>query len=190
MPKNTGMGGNKRKKGKKQTTEDKELVYKGEMEEYGQVTKLLGDGRFECQCCDGVKRVAHVRGKMRKKIWIANGDVILVSLREFEPEKCDVIEKYKDYEVTKLKKAGEIPESIVLPNKGNEESEEIVFEDSETDKAKKDSWYDPGLDKEEDVEYEEEDKKSEGKIEKNEEEDEIKTTKKEDVKDEDEDEKV
>ena len=105
MPKNTGMGGNKRKKGKKQVVEDRELIYKGEMEEYAQVTKILGDGRFECQCCDGVKRIAHVRGKMRKRIWIANGDVVLVSLREFEDEKCDVVEKYKDYEVAKLKKA-------------------------------------------------------------------------------------
>ena len=75
------MGGNKRKKGKKQVVEDRELIYKGEMEEYAQVTKILGDGRFECQCCDGVKRIAHVRGKMRKRIWIANGDVVLVSLR-------------------------------------------------------------------------------------------------------------
>ena len=96
MPKNTGMGGNKRKKGKKQVQEDRELQYKGESEEYAQVIKILGDGRFECNCADGVKRIAHVRGKMRKRIWIANGDIILVSLRDFEPEKCDVVEKYKE----------------------------------------------------------------------------------------------
>ena len=113
MPKNTGMGGNKRKKGKKPVAEDRDLIYKGESEEYAQVIKILGDGRFECNCADGVKRIAHVRGKMRKRIWIANGDIILVSLRDFEPEKCDVVEKYREKEVAKLKKVGEIPDSMV-----------------------------------------------------------------------------
>ena len=170
MPKNTGMGGNKRKKGKKQVQEDRELSYKGESEEYAQVIKILGDGRFECNCADGVKRIAHVRGKMRKRVWIANGDIILVSLREFEPEKCDVVEKYKEKEVAKLKKAGEIPDTMVLPTSSdNEEKEDkndygdIIFEDQENDKIKK-------KDNNEDVgnEEEEEDEKKESDEEKNE----------------------
>ena len=171
MPKNTGMGGNKRKKGKKQVQEDRELQYKGESEEYAQVIKILGDGRFECNCADGVKRIAHVRGKMRKRIWIANGDIILVSLRDFEPEKCDVVEKYKEKEVAKLKKAGEIPDSMVLPSAEAEEKEvnddygDIVFEDQVEDKKKKD---------EQDISDEEEDNKDneEEKKEKNEDEEE------------------
>ena len=163
MPKNTGMGGNKRKKGKKQVQEDRELTYKGESEEYAQVIKILGDGRFECNCADGVKRIAHVRGKMRKRIWIANGDIILVSLRDYEPEKCDVIEKYKEKEVAKLKKAGEIPDSMVLPSssEADEEKEDkndygdIIFGEQENEKSKK---------KEDDIDiendyYEEEEKK-------------------------------
>ena len=147
MPKNTGMGGNKRKRGKKQVQEDRELQYKGESEEYAQVIKILGDGRFECTCADGIKRIAHVRGKMRKRIWIANGDIILVSLRDFEPEKCDVVEKYKEKEVAKLKKAGEIPESMVLPSSSeteekeiNDENGDIVFEDQVEGKKKKDNF--------------------------------------------------
>ena len=170
MPKNTGMGGNKRKKGKKQVQEDRELSYKGESEEYAQVIKILGDGRFECNCADGVKRIAHVRGKMRKRVWIANGDIILVSLRDFEPEKCDVVEKYKEKEVAKLKKAGEIPDTMVLPSSSETEEKEekndygdIIFEDQENDKIKK-------KDNNEDVgnEEEEEDEKKESDEEKNE----------------------
>ena len=181
MPKNTGMGGNKRKKGKKQVQEDRELTYKGESEEYAQVIKILGDGRFECNCTDGVKRIAHVRGKMRKRIWIANGDIILVSLRDFEPEKCDVVEKYKEKEVAKLKKAGEIPESMVLPS-GAEEGEkgtvdgDIFFEDQEvvTDKKKENTTgFEIDSESEEEQENEEEDKKGdndeEQKVEKEEE---------------------
>ena len=145
MPRNTGMGGNKRKKGKKQTQETRELVYKREMEEYGQVLRLLGDSRLEVNCMDGVKRIGHIRGKMKKRVWIASGDVVLVSLREFENEKCDVVEKYSEDEVRKLKKAGEIPESINLPDAEGEKREkendndygDIVFEDEDNEEDPK-----------------------------------------------------
>ena len=138
MPRNTGMGGNKRKKGKKQVQEARELIYKGEMEEYAQVLRLLGDSRLEVQCLDGVKRIGHIRGKMKKRVWIANGDVVLVSLREFENDKCDIVEKYTEDEVRKLKKAGELPDSIKLPDSEAEKDEkekkddgygDIVFQD-------------------------------------------------------------
>ena len=162
------MGGNKRKKGKKQVQEDRELQYKGESEEYAQVIKILGDGRFECNCADGVKRIAHVRGKMRKRIWIANGDIILVSLRDFEPEKCDVVEKYKEKEVAKLKKAGEIPESMVLPSSTEEEEKEandeygdIVFEDQEVENKKKKDDRDFGDDDEDEEKKESDEEKNE-----------------------------
>jgi len=29
---------------------------------------MLGNGRLEVQCFDGEKRLAHIRGKMRKKV--------------------------------------------------------------------------------------------------------------------------
>jgi translation initiation factor 1A len=40
-----------------------------------QVVKMLGNGRLEASCFDGVRRLAHIRGKLRKKIWINQGDV-------------------------------------------------------------------------------------------------------------------
>ncbi|PBK74613.1 hypothetical protein ARMSODRAFT_950617 [Armillaria solidipes] len=33
-----------------------------------QVTKMLGNGRLKAQCFDGEKRLAHIRGKMRRKM--------------------------------------------------------------------------------------------------------------------------
>ena len=143
MPKNTGKGGNKRKKGKKPVLqEDRELRFANESEEYAQITKILGDGRFQCKCADGIDRIAHVRGKFRKRVWLANGDIILVSLREFEPQKCDVVEKYKDKELAKLKSNGEIPDSFILPSSSNEEKEnigesDIKFEEEEKVVTKK-----------------------------------------------------
>jgi translation initiation factor 1A len=161
MPKNTGMGGNKRKKGKKQVQEDRELRYKEESEEYAQITKILGDGRFQCKCADGVDRIAHVRGKMRKRTWLANGDIILVSIREFEPEKCDVVEKYKEKEVAKLKSVGEIPDTMVLVNSGEKEEKNddeggIVLEDSVQDTTTKKKENSSGFDIESENEEEEE----------------------------------
>ena len=55
---------------------------------------MLGNGRLEALCFDGSKRLAHIRGKLRKKVWINQGDIILLSLRDFQDDKADVIQKY------------------------------------------------------------------------------------------------
>ena len=165
------LGGKNQKKKKKTQAEDRECRFKDESEEYAQIIKILGDGRFQCKCADGIERIAHVRGKMRKRIWLANGDIILVSLREFENEKCDVVEKYKEKEVAKLKNAGEIPDNFVLPS-GSEEGEkgtgdgDILFEEQEvvTEKKKEGSTgFEIDSESEEEKEIEEEDKKDEDK---------------------------
>jgi translation initiation factor 1A len=137
MPKNAGMGGKKRKGGKKNNAfDERELQFAGEMQNYGQVLRLLGDSRLEIQCTDGMKRIGHIRGTMKKKVWIAMGDVVLVSRREFEDDKCDIILKYTEEEVRKLKSLSEIPESIKLPeneNKPNDDAD-IVFGSDDEDK--------------------------------------------------------
>lgn len=32
---------------------------------------MLGNGRCEVYCFDGKNRLAHIRGKMRKKVWVS-----------------------------------------------------------------------------------------------------------------------
>jgi len=71
---------------------------------------MLGNGRLEALCFDGEKRLAHIRGKMRKKVWINQGDIILLSLRDYQDEKGDVIMKYTADEARSLKAYGELPE--------------------------------------------------------------------------------
>ena len=194
MPKNAGMGGNKRKKGKKLVQEDRELRYKEESEEYAQIIKILGDGRFQCKCADGVERIAHVRGKMRKRTWLANGDIILVSLREFEPEKCDVVEKYKEKEIAKLKKSGEIPESMVLPSSSEAENKDdgdadILFEEHDEEVISKKKENSSGFDIESENEEENEEDENQEKKEEKKEDNKEKEEDKEDEKDEEEEEK-
>ena len=80
-------------------------------QEYSQVVKMLGNGRCECFCFDGVTRLGHIRGKMRKKVWITAGDIVLVAKRDFQDEKVDIVHKYTADEARNLKQYGELPET-------------------------------------------------------------------------------
>ncbi|RVW70203.1 Eukaryotic translation initiation factor 1A [Vitis vinifera] len=115
MPKNKGKGGKNRKRGKNEADDEKrELVFKEDGQEYAQVLRMLGNGRCEAMCIDGTKRLCHIRGKMHKKVWIAAGDIILVSLRDYQDDKADVILKYMPDEARLLKAYGELPENTRL----------------------------------------------------------------------------
>ncbi|KAJ2557485.1 Translation initiation factor 1A, partial [Coemansia sp. RSA 1822] len=102
IPINNIIGGRAFKRGKSDTSgqDKRELVFKEDLQEYAQVTKVLGNGRMEVQCFDkeNKKRLGHIRGAMRKKVWINLGDYVLVSLREFQDQKCDIVQKYSDEE--------------------------------------------------------------------------------------------
>ena len=123
-------GGNKNKK-RKNESEDKfnqrELITKDDGQEYAQVIKLLGNSRMEVKCFDGTNRLCHIRGTLKKKkIWILINDIILVSVREFEDNKCDALIKYNADEVKKLKKLGEIPDNVKTnEGEGDEEEKDI-----------------------------------------------------------------
>ena len=111
----TQQGGKNRRRGKNENDNEKrELTFKEEGQEYAQVVKILGNGRLEALCFDGEKRLAHIRGKLRKKVWINQGDIILLSLREYQDQKGDVILKYSADEARSLKAYGELPESAKI----------------------------------------------------------------------------
>ncbi|KAL0489651.1 translation initiation factor 1A [Acrasis kona] len=133
----TGNKGGKTRKRGKNSTEGafkRELVLKEEGQEYGVVTKMLGNGRLEAFCYDGKTRQAHIRGNMRKKVWVNQSDTILISLRDYQDDKADVIHKYNPDEARQLKKMGELPDSAQITENTEEGEEEeddlaIVFED-------------------------------------------------------------
>lgn len=93
---------------------------------------MLGNGRLEAACFDGEKRLAHIRGKLRKKVWINQGDIILLSLREFQDEKGDVILKYSADEARNLKAYGELPENAKINETdtfgGEGEGDDVEFD--------------------------------------------------------------
>ena len=45
---------------------------------------MLGNGRLEAMCFDGLKRLCHIRGKLRKKVWINQSDIVLIGLRDYQ----------------------------------------------------------------------------------------------------------
>ena len=77
---------------------------------------------------DGQKRMCHIRGKLRNRVWMNVGDIILVSLREFGDDKGDVIHKYYPEEAYELQDLGEIPENITI-NEGMPDEEEMEGDD-------------------------------------------------------------
>jgi translation initiation factor 1A len=104
-------------------------------QEYGQVLRMLGNGRLDAQCFDGTKRLCHIRGKMRKKVWVNQGDIVLISLRDFQDGKADVILKYTAEEARRLKQLGHLPDATKINETetiGSDDDEELVaFEFSE-----------------------------------------------------------
>lgn len=57
---------------------------------FAQVIRMLGNGRAECYCYDGVARLGHIRGKMRKKVWVSAGDIVLVGKRDYQDDKASI----------------------------------------------------------------------------------------------------
>ena len=107
---------NKKSRGKKKFKDSskRELEFKTHSQEYGKVSKILGNARVSVNCYDGKTRMGVIRGKMRKRVWIREGDTVLVSLREFQDDKCDITFKYYDTEVRNLMIYGEIPDIDIL----------------------------------------------------------------------------
>ena len=107
-------GGKKHKRGKKNHGLQKKLRYKEEGQEYAQIKAAKGNCRFDLGVFDGKERMGILCGAMRKRRFVNVRDVVLVSIRDFEDSKCDIIDVYDDNQVRQLKSEKEIPDSIKL----------------------------------------------------------------------------
>jgi len=106
-------GGKNFKKQKKNPNQTRDLIFREDEQVYARITKSLGDTRFKIQCLGtNETKIGHVKGAFRKRVWMNLGDIILVSLRDFDKTKCDIIYKYTSDEANSLKSMGEIPSHI------------------------------------------------------------------------------
>lgn len=74
--------------------------------------QLLGASRIKVMCADGKARLARIPGKMKKRMWIRTGDLIVVRPWEFQDDKCDVIWRYTKTQATYLSRKHMLPEAI------------------------------------------------------------------------------
>jgi translation initiation factor 1A len=73
----------------------------------GVAVKLLGFDRVLVKCQDGHERLCRIRGKMKRRVWIRQGDIVLVSPWDFQSDqKGDIIWRYTRAQAEMLRKRG------------------------------------------------------------------------------------
>lgn len=73
----------------------------------GILEQRLGGSRNKVRCFDGKSRICRIPGKLKRRLWVRDNDIVLVEPWEFGgDEKGDIIFKYKQVQVNVLKKKG------------------------------------------------------------------------------------
>jgi len=164
MPRNT-KGGNKAKKGANKNYVEKKVEEPTEGQYIGIVTKYLGNSRCDLtyirnrtnEITKSIERTQMnvrglVRGSVKKRVRLTNGDLVLLSPRDFQDTVVDILVKYSDSEIYKLKKLNLIENEImkmrnnidtkssntnttnnVLDETQNDEDDHDYFEDNDED---------------------------------------------------------
>jgi translation initiation factor 1A len=99
------------KKRKKKKFPDEEnvklrLPKEKEGEMFALALQRMGGDQIKALCADGQERSCRIPGKMRKRVWIREGDVIIIKLWDFQPSKADVVWRYLGFQVERLKRMG------------------------------------------------------------------------------------
>jgi translation initiation factor 1A len=72
----------------------------------GNADLMLGANHIRVRCFDGVTRIGRIKGKIKKRVWIREGDILIVIPWSFQDEKCDIIYRYTAPQVEWLRKGG------------------------------------------------------------------------------------
>jgi translation initiation factor 1A len=72
----------------------------------GTVEQRLGGNKMFVTCLDGKTRNCRVPGRLKRKLWLRPGDVVIVEPWELDKNKGDIILKYKPNQIEWLKKKG------------------------------------------------------------------------------------
>uniref|UniRef100_A0A6C0JAE4 S1-like domain-containing protein n=1 Tax=viral metagenome TaxID=1070528 RepID=A0A6C0JAE4_9ZZZZ len=150
MVKNKFGGSRHKKAASKNEGQVRELIFREGGQSYALVTKVLGNAQFNVKCLmeDGTIEnkiaIARQRNKRKRGGWINLDAIILVSMRDFQSTKCDIIHSYDRDEVIKLIKYKELTNDFC---NFQEEDEDEAFEftefaESYNDPSKKDNLID------------------------------------------------
>jgi len=73
----------------------------------GVAVKMLGFDRILVKCQDGHERMCRIRGKIKRRVWIREGDIVLVSPWDFQSEsRGDIIWRYTRGQADWLRRKG------------------------------------------------------------------------------------
>jgi len=77
---------------------------KGEM--FAIVKKMQGTDQVRAVCEDGVERGCRITGKMKKRVWMREGDLIIIRVWDFQPIKADIVWRYMGGQKNLLERRG------------------------------------------------------------------------------------
>ncbi len=76
--------------------------------------QILGGRRVKAVCEDGESRLARIPGKMRRRQWVREGDLIVIQPWDFQDEKANVCMRYTKTQSLYLSRKGVLPEIVDL----------------------------------------------------------------------------
>ena len=76
--------------------------------------QILGGRRVNVLCADGEMRLARIPGKMRRRQWVREGDLIIVWPWDFQDSKADVKHRYTKTQAMYLSRKGVLPDVVDL----------------------------------------------------------------------------
>ena len=74
--------------------------------------QILGGRRVTVLCADGETRMARIPGKMRRRQWVREGDLIIVWPWDFQETKADVKHRYTKTQAMYLSRKGVLPPDV------------------------------------------------------------------------------
>jgi translation initiation factor 1A len=83
-------------------------------EVFGIASQLLGAARIRVMCEDNVSRMGRITGKMKKKMWIREGDLLVVRPWGFQEGKADILFRYSRTQSQYLARRNLLPASVNL----------------------------------------------------------------------------
>ena len=87
--------------------------------------QILGGRRVRVVCADGETRLARIPGKMRRRQWVREGDLIVVQPWDFQDAKADVKKRYTKTQSLYLSRKGVLPEIVDVFGTGNDTWEDL-----------------------------------------------------------------
>lgn len=91
----------------------KEVVLPQEGEMFGRVVKHLGSELIQIKCTDGKIRIGRIRGKLKRRVWIRDNDVVLIAPWDFKADqRGDILWRYTIGQVEWLQSQGHLPKDL------------------------------------------------------------------------------